>query len=496
MGDEKPDRPDKLTPAQREQYEDRYIPRKLARDEVPRSPDKWREASASWRAEWVAGKAFERGADIIFGLPQAGWRAEVPYTAPTGQQIKVDRYLEHDDRKGGQAHNLEIKKGDLKERDLAQMQGYQAKLDAGEHFTLLMRASKLEGLSPQAKQLIEHFKKTYPEQFVLKAASEKAFQRIFEAGYKAVQKEQAQKLEQNLGKLAAREANGLSIEQIAKDYLRDIEKARELGQPLGIDQMRFMNEALRDMDLAQSRIDLDRAKEDREALGLRYHESRDVEKYLELQARDKAYERAASIDPITSELIDREREEVGKAAQEVGERILDAREQGVDLDLDRLRQDGLALGNALGAVQKMERDMHDAAAKAEIERGMPEKDARAWVYALDLRQEQQDRDAQRLIDAIAATAREESDKARQDGPEAAQAQREAERAQREAEQQRAVHQRDMDRLPPEVANLLDLSQGEAPSAAVARPPDEDTPRVQRGYGYGGPEREREQRRDR
>ncbi|MGY1946533.1 hypothetical protein [Nocardia asiatica] len=489
MGDEKPDRPDRLTPSQREQYENRYIPGKLDRDEVPRPPDKWLEHSAFWRAEWLAGRAFERGADIVFGLPQAGWQANVPHVADNGQQIHVDRFLPGNGPQNP-PQNLEIKKGGLNERDLVQMKGYLDKLQKGEHVTYLMRASKLDALSPQARQMIQDLKKAYPEQFVIKAASEKAFQRIFEAGYKAVQKEQAQKLEQNLGKLAAREANGLSIEQIAKDYLRDLDKARELGQPLGIDQMRFMNEALRDMNLAQSRIDLDRAKEDRAALGLRYHESREVEQYLELQARDKAYERAAAIDPITSELIDREREEIGKAAQEVGERILDAREQGVELDLDRLRQDGLALGNALGAVQRMERDMHDDAAKAEIAKGMPEKDARAWVYALDLRQEQQDRDTARLIDAIAVTAgREEPDKARQDRPaEAVQAQREAERAQQQAELQRAAHQRDIDRLPPEVAKLLKAGQEHPPEAAVERRPDENTPRVQRGRGYGGPER--------
>ncbi|WP_280410450.1 hypothetical protein [Nocardia asiatica] len=472
MGDETPDRPDKLTPAQREQYENRYIPGKLGRDEVPRPPDKWLEHSAFWRTEWLAGRAFERGIDIVFGLPQAGWQAGVPHTTPSGQQIHVDRFLPGDASKGEKSQNLEIKKGDLKARDLTQMAGYADKLERGEKVTYLMRASKLDALSPQAKQLIADLKKAYPDRFEIKAVSEKAFQRIFEAGYKAVQKEQAQKLEQNLGKLAAREANGLSIEQIAKDYLRDIEKGQVLGQPVGIEQMRFMNEALRDMNQAQTRIELDQAKESREALSLRFHESLDVEKFLELQVRDKEDSRAANIDKITHELIDREREELAKATQEVAQQIAQAQEKGATLDLEQLRQQHLALGNALGAVQGVERQMFEDIAKSEVARGLPEKDAQQWLLAMDIIQKDRDYATAQGIEKIAEVAQRE-----EQAPKDAAA---AEKAQRDAEIARAAYHRDIDRLPPEVAKLLKAGQAHAPEAAVERRPDENTPRVQRG----------------
>ncbi|WP_280185472.1 MULTISPECIES: hypothetical protein [Nocardia] len=487
MGEDKPDRPDKLTPAQREQYENRYIPGKLSRDEVPRPPDKWLEHSAFWRAEWVAGRAFERGADIVFGLPQAGWQAGVPHKADDGQQINVDRFLPGDESKGIPPQNLEIKKGGLNERDLVQMKGYLDKLKKGERVTYLMRESKIAELGPQARQLIESLKKAYPEQFVIKAASEKAFQRIFEAGYKAVQKEQAQQLQQNLGKLPAREANALAVEKIAKDYLLEIEKGQVLGQEIGIDQLRFVHEALRDMEQAQARIDLDQAKEDRKVLGLRFHESRDVEKFLEGRAEDKHLERAEAIDKITHELIDRERVELGKATAEIAQQIAEAREQGKALDLDQLRQQHLALGNTLGAVQRMETDLFK-----DIAKGVPEQEAQSWLKAMEIIQADRDHPTAKAIDGLAETV-EREEKARKEAAAG------VEQARRDAEQARITEQRrqeDLAKLPPHVANLLDVGQAKAPTAAVERAPDENTPRVQRGHEYGGQERSRGTERDR
>lgn len=438
--DEKPDRPDKLTPAQREQYEGRYIPEKLGRGEIPRPPDKWLEHSAFWRTEWLAGRAFERGADIVFGLPQAGWQTNVPYTTPSGQGINVDRYLQRDDSKDGKPHNLEIKKGDLKARDLLQMAGYKAKLERGEHVTLLMRASKEANLSPQAKQLIESLKKAYPDQFVVKAASEKAFQRIFEAGLKAVQKEQRQRLEQNLSKLPAREVNSLSVEQIAKDYLRDIEKGQVLGQPLGIDQMRFMNEALRDMNQAQTRIEFDQAKEDRQALGLRYHESKAVERFLEGKAADKHIDRSTSIDKITHELLNREREEVAKSAAETLKQIEQAQAQGKTLEVEALKRDHIALGNALGAVRKIESDLCK-----DIAKDLPKKEAEPWLGRMEMGREERDERIAQRIDSIGAVV---------DREEKARAAREA-HAQEMAAQRQAL--RDLG-VPEQVLKIAGLNQ--------------------------------------
>ncbi|MFE7745347.1 hypothetical protein [Nocardia sp. NPDC057455] len=470
MGDV--DKPDDLGSSEREQYL-RYVEGKIARGEIPRTPDQWREVSAYFRTLYLHGRAVERGLDVVFGLPQKGFEAEVPYKDEQGNKIRVDRYLAEEKAIDGVAQNIEAKAGQFgKDRDLRQLAAYAQKLRDGEVVRYFTREAREDRISPQAKALMAQLKKDFPDRFIVMKANEKVFGRILEAGTRAVAKEQQQKLQNNLERIPAREVDPLSVEQLAKDYLLDIEKGQVLGQPIGIDQLRFMHEALRDMDVVQAKFDLEQADRDRQALGLRFHESREVEQFLGQIAEDKHLDRATAIDKITHELIDREREELGKATAEVVAQIADAREQGVTLDLDQLKQQHIALGNALGAVQKMERGLFE-----DIAKDVPEKEAKEWLLAMDIIQKDRDYPTSQGIEQIAeATEREE--KARKDAAG-------AEKAQREAKVQREAHQRDTDRLPSEVAKLLQAGQAQAPAAAVQHRPDEDTPRVQRGHGYGG-----------
>lgn len=89
---------DALTPAQREQYGQRYVARKLRDGLVPKTPLGWREATASWQARYIQGKTLEKGLDVVFGLTQSGWEREVPRQVDpiSGKEIRVDFHLKED----------------------------------------------------------------------------------------------------------------------------------------------------------------------------------------------------------------------------------------------------------------------------------------------------------------------------------------------------------------------------------------------------------------
>ncbi|MDE1673842.1 hypothetical protein [Nocardia gipuzkoensis] len=480
MGDV--DKPDALGSSEREQYL-RYVEGKIARGEIPRTPDQWREVSAFFRTLYLHGRAVERGLDVVYDLPQKGFEAEVPYRDENGINIRVDRYLAAEKTVDGVAQNIEAKAGQFgKDRDLRQLAAYAEKLRDGEVVRYFTREARADRISPQARALMAKLQKEYPSQFIVMKANEKVFGRILEAGTRALEKEQQQKLQSNLEKIPAREADPLSVEQLAKDYLREIEKGQVLGQPVGIDQLRFMNEALRDMEAVQAKFDREQADRDRQALSLRFHESRDVERFLEAKAEDKHLERAEAIDKITHELNDRERAELGKATAEIAQQIAEAREQGKALDLDHLRQQHLALGNTLGAVQRMETDLFK-----DIAKGVPEQEAQSWLKAMEIIQADRDHPTAKAIDGLAETVEREEKARKEAAAGVEQAQRAAEQARKDAEQARITEQRrqeDLAKLPPHIANLLDVGQAQPPSAAVEHGPDGSTPRVQRGHGYG------------
>ncbi|MEV6323094.1 hypothetical protein AB0M45_18130 [Nocardia sp. NPDC051787] len=473
------DTPDNLSPAEREQYF-RYAAGKYGRDEAVRTPFGWRDKSAEMRTQWIAGKAVQLGLGQIYGMEALGAKPEV--TVKAGEQtIRVDWRIPARDLVV--AINIETKGGRFdQQRDLVQLQGYAALLAQGQKVVYFIRASKEPKLSKDVREQLAKLEKQYPKTFTVQRASEKVFARVFQAGMRQVQREHQQKLRENIAKLPAREANALTVEQIARDYLREIQQAKAEGRPIGIDQLRFMHEALRDLSGAQGKLDREQADRDRQVLGLRYHESREVEQFLALKAQDQQDQRGTAIDRITHELLDRDREELAKAAKEVAQQIAEAQQRGATLEVEQLRQQHLALGNALGNVQNVERQMFQDIANSEVAKGLPEKEAKDWLLAMDLIQKDRDHGTAQQIDNIREAA-EREEKAREDARVAAEQAREA--AQRREAQLRELGQR----LPPEVVKLLGDGQAQPPDSAVRHRPDDTTPRVARS-GRHGPEQSR------
>ncbi|WP_280410566.1 hypothetical protein [Nocardia asiatica] len=467
MGSE--DTPDNLSPAEREQYY-RYAEGKYSRGETPRTPMEWREVSAALRAGWWAGKAVQLGLGKIYDLKGLGAQPEV--TVKAGEQtIRVDWRIPQRDLVV--AINIETKGGRFdQQRDLTQLRGYAQLLREGQQVVYFIRAEKEPKLSKEMRDLLVQLEQQYPNSFTVQRASEKVFARILAAGVRELREQEQQRLQENVAKLPPREAAALSVEQIAKDYLAEISRAREEGREIGIDQLRYIVPTLQDLAAAELKLDLEKADKDREALGLRYHESKAVEQYLELKARDQHGERMSPVNMITHELLDRERAELAKTAAEIHAHIEQARIEGKALDLEALRKDHLALANTLGAVQAIETQLFNDVADNSVQRGLPEYEAHDWLRAMGTIQEERDLNTQKQIDAIAAVA-EREEKAREDALAA------AEKAQREAEQ-RAAYRRDIDRLPPEVAKLLEAGQAQPPTAAVNRDPNIASPQVQRG----------------
>ncbi|WP_068059441.1 hypothetical protein [Nocardia xishanensis] len=456
--------PDDLSPAERHQYLENYGPGKIAKGEIPKGVDRWKDANAVWRTNGIYGYTVARGLDIVLGLREAGWTPEVPHRADTGEKIVVDRHLEQAKTPDGIAANIEIKAGAIKgERDMAQLRGYADKLTKGERVILITREAREGTFSKEAREEIARLSQQYPQLFRVMKMNERVFQRVLEAGTRVVQKEQRQQLRDNLSRLPAaqeKEAPGRGIGDIARDYLTEITKAKEQGREVGIEQMRFVYHTLRDLDRAELRVALDKADERRQALGLRFHENREVEKWLELRALDAHAETSRPIDNIGHELFDRERESLDKAAREAHREIAQAREQGRALDIEQVRQQHVALGNTYAAVQKMERKMFE-----ELSRGLPDpprdsplQSREEWLLGMKLITDQRDKEMVSRIDGLGEIAKREQEA------------REA-RAQHQALERDAI-ERGMDPMVARVLGLNHLLPGEE-ARRVERDADPD-----------------------
>ncbi|WP_280311699.1 hypothetical protein [Nocardia abscessus] len=469
------DRPDDLNSSEREQYF-RYAEGKIGREEIPRNPAGWLEKSAFFRTLHQYGRAFERGLDVVYGLPEKGYQAEVPYKDPSGNSIRVDRFLPRNLAADRIAQNIEAKAGRFgKDRDIKQLRAYRGKLARGEVVRYFIRESREGDISREAKARMAELKEKYPHQFFVLKANEKVFQRIMEAGVRQVEKDRVQRLQENFAKIPAREVDPLRVEQLAKDYVLEIQRGKEEGRPVGIEQLRFMNEALRDLAAAELKLDLERADKDRRALGLRYHESREVERFLEAKAADRGFDRAMAIDHVTLELIAREREEVTKTAVAMGQWIEHSRQRGRVIDPDLLKQQHAALVNTLGAVQKMETELVNDVAQA-----LPQDRAVQWISGMALAQEKIDAKAKQQIDNIREAAqREEKERGDRESANQQQAQ---ERITAEKQRTEALERLHRQGIPLEVVQMLGIGQAQPPQAAVKEPPGQ-APQVQRGYWH-------------
>lgn len=351
MGPE--DRPESLAPASRERYFE-YAERKQDRGEIPRTPLGWEQVSSYWRMQWIQGRGLERGAGVVFGLPQAGWKPEQALEGQSGRKIKADWSRPGRRSRGEVAHHLEFKSGIMKDRDIQQLKGYQARLMAGERVTHVTRESKEMDQPLEARQLIAQLERQFPGQFVHKTMSDRVYYRLLEAGVRQLEKDFSVELENNLGRLPAREQKWQILERIAHDYARDIQEGKERGEEVGIEQLRFMNSALREMAQVLAKVERDQARQDRKDLKLGYHAGREVDHHQReaLDAREGSLARA--IDPVTYELLDRERALIAAESDRIADRIIDARNTGQTLDLEREQGAYLGVAHAQEKVREME----------------------------------------------------------------------------------------------------------------------------------------------
>ncbi|WP_157227494.1 hypothetical protein [Nocardia asiatica] len=437
----------------------------------------WEQAVAARLIPAEHGRMFERGLDAIYGLREKGYQAEVPYTASDGTQIRVDRYLPA--TPGQPAQNIEAKSGRIgKERDVNQLLAYREKLSRGEVVRYFMREAREDDISREAQTLMAQMKKEFPDRFFVLKANEKVFAKIMEAGARQHQKDRAQRLQDNLAKLPARETDPHRVEQLAKDYLLDLQRAKEEGREVGVEQLRLIENALRDMGAAELKIDLERAKEDRQALNLRFQASKEVEQYLEHIARNRDGDRTMAVNAVTHELLDREREALGEQSAALQAAIEQDKIEGKPLDLPELEKRHLALSNSLGAVRDVETKLFKDVVERDVADGLPREEAQQWLIGMRFVQDSRDADTKERLAAIEAEVERQA-KLREAQQSAAEQVREADK-----ERQAALRGLQQQGVPSHIVELLGAGQAEPPSAAVEREPDGSTPRVQRGHGYG------------
>ncbi|MFD4406985.1 hypothetical protein ACFWPH_29885 [Nocardia sp. NPDC058499] len=319
----------------------------------------WRQASASWRTNWVQGKTFEKGLDVVFGLTASGWEREVDREtdSATGKGVRTDfQYRDHTEAVAPQ--NIEAKSGALdKEREVKQLEGYQQLLQQGETVQLFTRAERDKEMSKEARTLIAVMKAEFPNRFRHRPMNERVYQRIMEAGARALERERRQEITAQLSRIPERDARALSIAEIAREYAKEAPTA-------GIEQLRFMARELREMAQTQAVAERDLAAEDRKKLGLRFQAAQELEKEHNTQLVQKETERHNAIDPITFALVERERELIDRGTQQAAQE-LQQQLHSHSIDLEQARHHFLGLAYALGKNQELERRTErDAAARA------------------------------------------------------------------------------------------------------------------------------------
>lgn len=361
------DHPDRLSPAERDQYLNRYILEKLRRGEIPRTPVGWQQAAAHWRTQYLQGKTMEKGMDVLFGLTRDGWQREVlrPTDVARGQTVRVDFYLDYEVSPTGREMNAELKSGTLHDRDLEQLDRYRALLQRGETVRLYTRRERDKEMSKQARALLIRMKKEHPRRFIHKPMSERVYARIMEAGARALEKDRRQALAANIAKIPEREPPSMSVERLARDYARHVAQQREQGREVGIEQLRFMHEALREMAAAQTTAERDLAIEDRQGLGLRFHAAQDLEREQQQRLRQQHDARATEVDAVTRELIARERALIAREAERAWQQVHQQQHQQA-INLEQGREHFLGLSYALGKIQATEQDLHKAAATRDL----------------------------------------------------------------------------------------------------------------------------------
>ncbi|MEU9516809.1 hypothetical protein, partial [Micromonospora sp. NPDC048169] len=108
----------------------------------------------------------------------------------TGKEIRVDFHLRENVPVVLTQENIEAKTGALeKKRDLEQLRGYEALCRRGETVHLFTRAERDKEMSRDAQALLAAMKARYPTRFVHRSMNERVYNRIMEAGARALERE-------------------------------------------------------------------------------------------------------------------------------------------------------------------------------------------------------------------------------------------------------------------------------------------------------------------
>ncbi|WP_280423143.1 hypothetical protein [Nocardia carnea] len=353
------DKPDRLSPEERKQYY-RYVEGKWGKDEIPRTPEGWQAANAFWDTVKLQGDRFEEGMNVLFNLTDSGWQREVPHTydPANNKGIRIDFRLESLLSPSGVPENNETKSGAFGTRhDLDQMRGYMDLLQQGEMVRLYTRAERDKEMSKQARALLVHLRKQYPHQFIHRPMNERVFQRVMQAGERALEKKRQQELRANLQRIAGRDTPARNVIEIAQRY-------SEVARHAGIEQLRFMAQELPQMAAAETAAEHALAADARKTLNLRFQAARALEQEQNRQITQHDTARHNAIAPIIGELARRDREIIHRETQQLAHELQQQLAAG-RIDLDRARQQFHALAYSLGKTQELERRTeHETATRA------------------------------------------------------------------------------------------------------------------------------------
>ncbi|MBF6215966.1 hypothetical protein IU487_33750 [Nocardia puris] len=433
----------------------------------------------------------ELGVDKVFGLTAQGWQPHHTHTDPaSGRAIEADFYIDANLAPDGVAHNIEVKYGEIsQERERDQLLGYQARLERDERVTYITRAER--PMSKDVRERIEKLQREYPDTFRVMEASEKAFGRIFDAGMRELVARERKRTLDHVARLPARERDSPAVEKTAREYLQHLNRESADGRQTSVEQIRFVQEMLRDLGESEHRREVAQATEPGKFLGLGYRDQRALTEYLRERAAERHEARMKPVDRLARHQIARERAGLAQEADRIQHEVEAARREGRQIDPRTLQRDANALGNTLGALQRLEAKIQDSPTREETPEQRRERQA-SWNLARHVR----DAPIHRQLDRLDREAEYErhgrtSDRAEREPqtrrPEAERREREERELQRLAAEGRERDKRDREQLAaermrwmvergvdPEVAKIVGLNQPQLPPDAPDPRPVEVT----------------------
>ncbi|RBO91336.1 hypothetical protein [Nocardia puris] len=401
---EPPQTPNELDAPTRDQYLNKYIPGKLASGEVPRSVPGYAQSLRFWEMASRRGAAWELGIEKVFGLDRQGWERHHTHSLPeSGRSIQADFYRDSGKAPDGVAHSIEVKSGEIsQEREVSQLLGYRAQLARGEKVTYITRAGQAH--AQDVRELMGNLLKQYPNQFRIMEANDRVYNRILDSGMRELERREKQRTRDTVARIPAKDRESRDVAKVARDYLASLNNQAVEGRQVGVEQIRYVQETLRDLGEWEHRRDLERADESRKLLGLGFRAGRDVTDYLRERADERHHERMTPVNELAVHQISRERSELAHDVARVLRDVERARKEGREIDPKHLQRAVNAHGNRVGALARLEGKIFEAPIP-----GQTSEQQREWNAAWKMVSEERDRPIHQALDhldRVAAQTRE------------------------------------------------------------------------------------------